>query len=148
MKTAVVVYDSVYGNTTAIAEAIAKSQGCKAISVRDVGNKDLDEVGKLVVGSPTRGGRPTELMNQWINAIPNTKASQLEVAAFDTRMKKSELNWALKLLLTVIDYAAPKMAANLVAKGAKLIKPPEGFYVVGTEGGLMDGELDRAKNWL
>jgi hypothetical protein len=42
---------------------------------------------------------------------------------------------------------ARPIADKLVEKGGRLIFPPEGFYVSGTEGPLKDGELERAAEW-
>ena len=49
--------------------------------------------------------------------------------------------------MRVIGYAAPRIAAALVSKGASLAAPPEGFIVEDKDGPLKAGELERAARW-
>ena len=44
-------------------------------------------------------------------------------------------------------YAAPSIAKRLEKAGGRLAVPPEGFAVVGTEGPMKQGELERAAEW-
>jgi hypothetical protein len=44
-------------------------------------------------------------------------------------------------------YAAKPIADRLERKGGRLVVPPEGFFVEGTEGPLAAGELKRAAEW-
>jgi hypothetical protein len=44
------------------------------------------------------------------------------------------------------DYRRWAMKA-LVVKGGNLLAPPEGFVVLGVQGPLKDGELERAAGW-
>jgi flavodoxin len=61
---AMVIYDSIFGNTEKVAEAIGKAIGSEAeqnvVKVSDDGAVRLQGVDVLIVGSPTRGFRPTE----------------------------------------------------------------------------------------
>ena len=43
--------------------------------------------------------------------------------------------------------AAKPIINKLTSKGGQLVLPPEGFYVEGMEGPLLEGELDRAVKW-
>ena len=43
--------------------------------------------------------------------------------------------------------SSESLAKQLQKKGGELVLPPEGFYVGGTEGPLLDGELERAGAW-
>ena len=61
MKT-LVIYDSVFGNTEKIAQAIAAVLGIQAIPVSQADGGQLRELDLLVIGSPTRGFRPAEGM--------------------------------------------------------------------------------------
>ena len=71
------------------------------------------------------------------------------MAAFDTRLTESEINRVriLAFFVSLFGYAAKPIADRLVKKGGELIAPPEGFYVKGTEGPLLEGELERAAAW-
>lgn len=140
-----VIYDSCFGNTEKIAEAIAKSISTKAIKINDIKDANLNEVELIILGCPTHGGRPTEAIQKFINYIT---LKNIKFAVFDTRMSKDNINIALKLLIKLIGYASPKMAKTLKSKGYELITLPEGFLVKGKEGPLSDGEIERAKNWI
>jgi hypothetical protein len=61
------------------------------------------------------------------------------VAAFDTRHVSK---WTL-----LFGYAAPRIARSMERSGAALLAAPEGFFVLGTEGPLKEGELERAACW-
>jgi len=140
-----VIYDSCFGNTEKIAEAIANSISAKSIKINNLNSSDLDGVELIVLGCPTHGGRPTEAIQKFINDIT---LKNIKFAVFDTRMSKDNINIALKLLIKLIDYASPKMAKLIKSKGYEVILPPEGFLVKEKEGPLVDGEIERAKNWI
>lgn len=143
-----VLYDSLYGNTAKIAQAVATSISAKALPLAEVRWEDVEKADMLVVGSPTQGGRPTAALQQFLETIPASSLRGKKVAAFDTRLGLADLNWALKLLVTIIGYAAPKLANTLAEKGGELITPPVGFIVKGKEGPLAAGELERSLKWL
>ena len=50
---AVIVYESMYGNTRAVAETVAAELGGSAVSVADASADDLAGADLLVVGAPT-----------------------------------------------------------------------------------------------
>ena len=143
-----VIYDSQYGNTQKVAEAVAKSISGKLLCVSDTNTTDLTGVEILIVGSPTQGGQSTQNIQAFLGSIPGGFLKNVKVAAFDTRFSESKVNFALKILIKTIGYAAPKIAKLLEAKGGRLILHPEGFIVKGKEGPLDKGELERAKKWI
>ena len=49
--------------------------------------------------------------------------------------------------MSVIRYAAERIAKDLVKKGGRLVAEPEGFIVENKEGPLKQGELERASKW-
>jgi hypothetical protein len=53
----------------------------------------------------------------------------------------------LRFLVKVGGYAAPSIAKRLGLAGGRLVVPPEGFAVTGTEGPMKQGELERAAEW-
>ena len=151
MKT-LVVYDSVFGNTEKIARAIATSLGSAApVEILQAGvvlPEQLAGAGLLVVGSPTRGFRPTESVAGLLKRIPSKALSRTRVAAFDTRLKADELDTAgARFIVNAGGYAAKRIADRLKKAGGNLIVPPEGFYVEDTQGPLKTGELERAARW-
>jgi flavodoxin I len=139
---ALIVYDSVYGNTekiaSAIAEAITSPDEVKVLRAGEVNPSELASFDLLIVGSPTHGGRPTPAVQEFLNKV--SKLSQgVNVAAFDTRVASK--------FARVFGYAAGRIARNLKGKGGTLTASPEGFFVTSTKGPLKEGELDRAAGW-
>ena len=114
---ALVVYDSGFGNTKSIAEAIATglaSLNAKVLPIGQLRPEDISSGDLLVVGSPINGWRPTQ----------------------KTRVK-----------LFIHGDAAKKITKTLKEAGASTISKPMAFYVKGTEGPLLDGETSRATAW-
>ena len=149
---ALVIYDSIFGNTEKIARAIANALGSQVdveiLQANKVAPEQLTELDLLVVGSPTRGFRPTEAVTGLLKRIRSKALKGAKVAAFDTRFKADELDSAgLRFVVKTGGYAAKRIAAQLKKAGGNLIVPPEGFYVEDTEGPLKTGELERAAEW-
>jgi len=143
-----VIYDSVFGNTEKIAQAIATALGIQAILVSQVDAGQLNGLDLLVVGSPTRGFRPTEGISKLLNDLPKNHLAGARVAAFDTRIDLETID--SKVFRFIVDkggYAAKTIAKSLEKKGGQLAAPGEGFYVTGEQGPLKDGELERAADW-
>ncbi len=84
-----------------------------------------------------RGGRPTRAVQDFLDRIPALK--DIKVAAFDTRLTTK---W-----VRVFGYAAGRIADTMIKNGGKVVVPPEGFFVKGTEGPLGEGEVERAESW-
>ena len=151
MKT-LVIYDSAFGNTEKIAQAIGKALGSSTdvgiLRVTNVKPEQLTGLKLLIIGSPTRAFSPTPATNKLIATIPRNGLKGIKVAAFDTRILIDDVDARiLPPLMKTFGYAAKPIANKLRKKGGELIVPPEGFFVDGTEGPLKDGELERAANW-
>jgi flavodoxin len=150
---ALVVYDSGYGNTEQIAQAIGRALGdqkdVEVVRVGEVRPQQLAGITLLIVGSPTRQFRPTPATTSFLKSIPPNALKGVKVAAFDTRFTVSEIEKVriLAFFVRIFGYAAEPIADRLRKKGGDLVLPPEGFYVGGTEGPLLEGELERAGDW-
>ena len=142
-----IIYDSLYGNTEKIAMAMGEEIKAKVKNVNETSNEDFKGLDLLIVGSPTHGGRAKPSLQVFLDQIPENTLKNIKVAAFDTRFLEKDVNFALRLLIKTIGYAAPKMAALLQNRGGKLIVEPESFIVVKKEGPLKEGEIERVKNW-
>lgn len=154
---AVVVYESLWGNTAKIAGAIARGigPGAHAMSTGEatpdvVAGADLVVAGSPVFAFKMSSDRMRESIRQnpgpapalpdlshpsmasWLESLPNGTAA---AAAFDTEARGP------------FGKAAPTIAKSLEASGYRLIGEPTGFYVTGKYGPLRDGELDRAAEW-
>jgi flavodoxin len=140
---ALIVYDSVYGNTEkiarAIAEAITPSNEVKVLRAGEANASELVSINLLIVGSPTHGGRPTPAVQDFLNKVPELSLKGINVAAFDTRIPTK--------LVGLFGYAAGRIAGNLKKKGGNLIASPQGFFAKGSKGPLKEGELERAADW-
>jgi flavodoxin len=138
---ALVVYDSVYGNTEKIARAIggAIAGEAKVLRPGEVNPSDLASLDLLIVGSPTQGGRATPAIQEFLSKIPANALKNISVASFDTRFSTR--------LVKIFGYAAGRIANVLKDKGGRLVAPPEAFIVKSREGPLKEGELERAASW-
>jgi flavodoxin I len=151
MKT-LVVYDSFFGNTEKVAQAIGAAAGAEGevavLRVGEVRDRHLAGLDLLLVGSPTRAFRPSPAIKDWLKSLPPHGLDGVAIAAFDTRLDVAQVNSRLLTLLArLFGYAARPMADGLVRKGGRQAVPPEGFIVEGSEGPLTDGELERATAW-
>ena len=148
MKT-LIVYDSIYGNTEKIARAIAGAIAgeVKVVKITEANPHELDYYEMLIVGSPTHGGRPTPAVKEFIAKLPPDALKGKPAAAFDTGISSKGKGVGIKLLTGMLGYAAGRIGEALKARGARLIVPPEGFIVIGNEGPLKEGELERATGW-
>ena len=149
---ALVVYDSVFGNTEKVAQAIGDALGApedvSVLRVGDMASEQLANVKVLIVGSPTRAFSPTPATKAMLRAIPAKALNGIKVAAFDTRFSVEDTNSRLlRAIVKVFGYAAKPIADRLKRKGGDLVLAPEGFYVQDSEGPLKEGELERAAAW-
>jgi flavodoxin I len=150
---AMVVYDSAYGNTEKIAQAIGQALGSpEDVEIVQAGSAKPEQLAGLtllIVGSPTQKFSPTGATTSFLKSIPKNGLNGVKVAAFDTRFTVSEIEKVriLAFFVRIFGYAAEPIAGRLEKKGGVLAVPPEGFYVGATEGPLLDGELERAADW-
>ncbi len=147
MKT-LILYDSVFGNTKTIAEAIGKALDAPVRSVVETSSEDLHGIGLFIVGSPTRAFRPTKPLTLFLASLSSQALTGVQSAAFDTRADLDDVK--SKLLETMVKffgYAAPFIEKQLRKNGARIIAPAEGFFIQGTEGPLKEGEVSRAEAW-
>lgn len=145
-----ILYESFFGITEKIAQAIAEPFGNAGLlkKIDNVSLNELKEVELLIVGSATRGFRPCEKTKAFLKSLPANGLKDVQVAAFDTRiMLETIKSKPLRFMVKTGGYAAKQIVSSLQKKGGKLLAPPEGFLVIGEEGPLADGELERARNW-
>ncbi len=140
MKT-LVIYDSLYGNTEQIAKAMAEALGkeAKAVRVGQIKVGDTKDYPYVIIGSPTQGGRPTKATQAFLASLKEDDLAGKRFAAFDTRAKS--------FVTKLFGYAAPRIEPALKQKRANCTAQPQGFFVEGTKGPLVEGELDRVRTW-
>jgi flavodoxin len=151
--TALVLYESVYGNTEQLAQAIAAAMA-PTFSVRlaradEVSSIDAAGVDLLIVGGPTHRQRISATLAAVLEATPRGALKGVQVAAFDTRYRMAA--W-------LSGSAARRIARRLRRLGGSLVIPEESFFMerdVPPEGTkrrhemehLEPGELQRAAEW-
>jgi len=144
-----IVFDSVFGCTEAIARAMgdvfSRHGHCDVVQAGHMAAHYLEEVDLIVVGSPTRAFRPTPALVRVLRNLPPKSLTGFEAVAFDTRMDVSKAPGILRFMAGIFGYAAAPIARQLRRKGARLVLPPQGFIVGGTEGPVCDGEAQRAR---
>lgn len=160
---ALIVYESMFGNTHAIAERIARGLGgAEVVAVADATPEVLTGAGLLVVGGPThvhgmvtgrtrdaarqQAGEPGSgltldphaegpTLREWFDAL--TLEPGRRAAAFDTRVHGPA---------PLTGRASRGIAKRLEKHGAILVSSPESFFVE-RDNHLVEGEADRAERW-
>jgi hypothetical protein len=157
--TTLVVYETMYGRTREIAEAVAS--GCE--SGNDMrGDVRLVEVGELTDGLPGDVtllvvGGPTHAFSM---TRPGTRSDAQKYGTTISRTGVREWLAGLKVpaglpvaaFCTKLDSPLSGSAARAIANrlrrlGGKLVVPAKDFFVRGTQPVLLDGQLDRARAW-
>jgi hypothetical protein len=155
--TALVVYESMWGSTKAIAEAIADGLApggpVRVVEVSDLEGAVGDDVDLLVVGGPTHAFGMTRAstrdgaakdhppvisttgVREWLEGL-HLRAG-VACAAFDTKVVKPNLPGSAG---RAIDKELRRLGGRPVAKATT-------FRVHGKWDGLADGELERARDW-
>lgn len=154
---AIVVYESLWGNTARIARAIAEGIGpeAQALSTAEATHAAVAGADLIVAGAPVLGFKlPSEKMRQSIRANPGKApappdlshpamrrwldelpAGRGAAAAFDTQVRGP------------FGSAAPAIAEALEKAGYAAVAKPTGFIVAGRFGPLREGEVERAREW-
>jgi flavorubredoxin len=154
---AVVVYESLWGNTAAVARAIAEGIGgqARAMSTAEATEQVVVDADLIVCGAPLLGfNLPTDDIRKGIATNPGNPPAPPDLshpsmhswlaglanqhgvgAAFETRIWWSP------------GSATKPIENGLRAAGRQVDTRGERFVVAGKYGPLKDGELDRARTW-
>jgi len=163
MGHALVIYESMYGNTEVIAHAIGRGLSeCGSVDVVEIGAAPISlpaDVALIVVGGPTHAfgmSRPSTRadaakqaeravisadvgVRDWLEGL-SVDGARPVAAAFDTHVEHPKL-------LRHIGSAAAAIERSLIRVGLHVVAPAEHFWVQGSLGPLVDGESDRAEQW-
>lgn len=154
---AVVVFESMFGNTREVAEHVAEGIGGE-VTVAEVGAADTrfgDDVALVVVGGPTHAfgmSRPSSResaaqetdddlvsmgigIREWLDRLE--AAGTTRFATFDTRVDRPRFPGS----------AASAAARRLRKGGHEVVDEPMSFWVGGMTGPLIHGERARAREW-
>jgi Flavodoxin domain len=162
---ALIVYESMYGNTHAIADAIAAGLGppdeVRAVPVRDVTRAELDGIDLLVVGGPTHAhgvSRPST-RRAALQAANRPDATLTVDPSADGRGLREWFDSLRRLDCVAVAYdtrmrgpavftgrASNGIARMLRHHGARMLTRGESFLVT-KENRLVPGEAARARLW-
>lgn len=163
-----VVYESLWGNTRAIAEEIAQgffeAQGDMTVEVRHVGEEPaaaLSDVDLLVVGAPTHMWGLSSVRSRKMGLSGEAKKPQpAEVVpgAAGTGVRewlkglqkvtaREAATFDTRLNSRLSGGASRTIARRLRRRGYALVDEPTGFYVSDTTGPLKQGQRERARDW-
>jgi hypothetical protein len=153
---AIVVFESLWGNTAEVARAVAEGLGpeTRALRTDEVTPADMEAAELVVAGAPVFGFKLSSekmregirkdpgkgpapdlscpLLRTWLEALPEGEAW---VAAFDTEVRGP------------FGKGAPGILKRFEARGYTPVAAPEGFFVKGSQGPLRAGEVERARAW-
>jgi menaquinone-dependent protoporphyrinogen IX oxidase len=145
----IVIYDTSHGNTKKIAETITetlKESGMETdlFHVKEVKKLSAKDYDFLVLGSPTKFGTMSFAVKFFLGKVKSEEWINKPFAAFDTenpenieKARAENKEWS----------AAEKIAQKLKEKKMNLLLPVLKAAVHGQKGPLVDGEIERTKDY-
>jgi menaquinone-dependent protoporphyrinogen IX oxidase len=141
----IIIYDTTYGNTRKIAEAISetlKESGMEIDTyyVKDVKHFSARDYDFLILGSPTRFGTMSFTLKSFISRVKSEEWMDRPFGAFDTEMSAN--------IEKHESHAAEKIAEKL--KDKQMIQLLPVLRAVVTDNmhcTLKEGEIERAKDF-
>jgi flavodoxin len=116
-----IVYDSQFGNTERLAQAIAgRLQSTRLLRAEEADACDLTSCDLLIAAGPTQRQKTSPAMQAWLERLPRGSLKDVPAAAFDTRYRMSRF---------LTGSAAERIASRLKRAGARLVVTPESFFV-------------------
>jgi len=127
LRKAIVIYDSKFGNTEKIAEALSEGMKKEGIDVdclridKVILNK-LAEYDTLAIGAPTQGLGISKPMKEFLKKLENVNLQGKKAFAFDTKLKSRFAGSAAKGIeerLKQLNMTIIKPYASAIVKGAE-----------------------------
>ncbi|MFD8703413.1 flavodoxin family protein [Kitasatospora sp. NPDC059648] len=169
----VIVYESMYGNTREIAEAIAEGvhqadpgAAVDCLPVAEADTETTRSADLLVVGGPTHMHGMSSGLSRRMAAAAGAHEEERKAAAAEARetaegpglrawfhdLPQTESGTYAAAFDTRVDMPRAGGAANGIARRLSshhydVVAEPEGFIVEHNDGPLRTGELDRARAW-
>jgi hypothetical protein len=154
---AVVVYESLWGNTAAVARAIAEGIGgeARALNTSEASAEAVAGADLIVAGAPLLGfSLPTDGMRENIRTSPGNSPSPPDLSSPSMRSWLAELPQGKghSAAFETRIWWSPGSAANTISQELERAGYPpcaggHGFIVTGRYGPLKQGELDKARAW-
>ena len=137
-----IVYDSQFGNTEQVAQAIAETLReygqVQTVRVEHTHPLYLKDEDLLILACPTHLWGPTRAMRDLLDYLPIESLQSITVVCFDTRLDRA--TW-------MTGSAAELMTRKLRRRGVPHLLPFKSFFVQKSHGPLKSGELERAAAW-
>jgi flavorubredoxin len=136
MTNALVIYDTKFGNTEKVANALVQglaAQGIEAESV-NVDRVAIDRVSEhdaLLIGGPTHRQKMSEPMATFLDRLDKAHVSGKVGFAFDTKVEHR-----------FAGSAGKRIEKKMKKLGMRVIRPHASAIVVGREGPLTEGTED------
>jgi flavorubredoxin len=147
MKKAMIVYDTVFGNTEKVASALAQgleSSHTVSVTLSRASETDairLSECDILLVGAPTHAWNASKPIKEFLQRISKSGLKGKRAFAFDTKMRSRMAGSAAKQ----IEKELSKLGAEIVrASASAIVQGREGPLEEGTESTFMSIGLDLA----
>ncbi|MEM2916750.1 MAG: flavodoxin family protein [Candidatus Bathyarchaeia archaeon] len=139
MAKALVVYESKYGNTKRVAEAIVEGineAGNVEVSLKELKEVDFNSIPNydlILIGSPNHIGGPTRGIKGFIDKLGKLQLKGKMFAVFDTYMGRD------------FEKAARKMEKRLTQKIKEITQPTPclSIKVQGIKGPILEGEIPK-----
>ncbi len=140
---AIIVYESMFGNTLQVAEAIAESlnsiQKIETVikTAKDVDPTEVLGYDLILIGSPNHMGGPTRGIKKFIDELGKIGLKEKKGVTFDTYVRKN------------VNKAVRKMERKIKEKvsGLELITPGLSIKVGGVRGPVLEEELPKCKEF-
>lgn len=167
-----VVYESLFGNTRRVAEAVAEgirgaapAARVRVVPVADASTDAVRHADLLVVGGPTHILRTTtaRTRQQGVASVARSRSTTAPVtlepgaqgpgvrewldALGEAEPRQRAAAFDTRLPAPLAGGAARAIGRQLRRHGFRVVDQPSGFVVKGGQGPLRDGELDRARDW-
>jgi menaquinone-dependent protoporphyrinogen IX oxidase len=145
----IVIFDTSYGNTRSIAEAISETLKESGIEIDTFYIKDVKKLSAmdydfLVMGSPTKFGTMSNTVKGFLNKLKTAEWADKPFAAFDTENPE---NIEQARIQNKEWSAAEKIADSLREKKMRQLLPVLKGVVFGWKGPLQQGEIERAQEY-
>lgn len=145
----IIIYDSVFGNTKEVAQGIKlalekEDNEVSLYHVKDINQSQLIVADLIVIGSPTRGFKPTKDVVAFIKSMDKTLLRKSKFGVFDTRMDIETVdNKILTFMAKRFGYANDTMTKLIKKQGGEILGQARGFVVEESEGPLRKDELTK-----
>ena len=146
-----VIYYSRFGNTKAVAEAIAgvlaDAGEVRTTPIDELAAADLADADTVIVGSPTHYQNLPKAVRASLATLPKRALRGKRVAAFDTSLEA----WGPLMSMTAAHRLLPKLRK---LGGRRLVRPATFFVTRGVDSeseerkdALCEGEIGHARAW-